>query len=332
MTERKADALRESVISDRSVVNNKTSVMPSPYGADDEIGRLNELKAGQLANILLRVDPRRVYDLSVEYFIGMPSWTVTGDPPFQIWLTARPTGEILDDPMGVGLASNQVVSRTSDAISMFTHSGTHVDTLNHMGLCGHIYNGYTEQEHLGSRHWRVCGAEQHPPVISRGVMLDIAALHGVPMLPDSYGIGAADIEGAMRRQGVEVRPGDVVLVRSGRMSVWPDHERFIPNEPGLNLEGAKALADMGAIMIGADNLGFEQGPSADEVNWQVVHTFLLTESGIPIIELVNMEELSADSVYEFAFVGACLKIRGATGSPMRPLAIPLRPEHGGDDE
>lgn len=294
------------------------------YGAGDQIGRLNELASGQLANVLLRVDPRRVYDLSVEYFVGMPNWTITGDPAFQMWLTARPSGEVLDDPMGVGRTSNETVSRSGDAIMMYTHSGTHVDTLNHMGLHGRIYNGYTEKEHLGSRHWNICGAEQHPPVVTRGVMLDIAALHGLKMLPDSYGIGSDDIEAAMQRQGVVVQRGDVVLVRTGRMSTWPDADRLIPDEPGLNLEGAKALADMGAIMIGADNIGFEQGPAVDDVNWQVVHTFLLTESGIPIIELVNMEELSADSVYEFAFIGACLKIRGATGSPIRPLAIPLQ--------
>jgi kynurenine formamidase len=306
-------------------VTNADRAVDHPYGTNDQIGRLNELADGKLAQVLLRVDPRRVYDLSVEYFVGMPNWTMTGDPAFQMWLTARPSGEILDDPMGVGRASNETVSRSGDAIMMYTHSGTHVDTLNHMGLDGKIYNGYTEQEHLGSRHWKVCGAEQHPPVITRGVMLDIAALHGVAMLPDSYGIGAADIEAAMQRQGVRVERGDVVLVRSGRMSTWPDAERLIPDEPGLNLEGAKALADMGVIMIAADNIGFEQGPADHNVNWQVVHTFLLTESGIPIIELVNMEELSADSVYEFAFIAACLKIRGATGSPMRPLAIPLRP-------
>jgi kynurenine formamidase len=305
-------------------VTNLDNTTMTTYGAGDQIGRLNELASGQLANVLLRVDPRRVYDLSVEYFVGMPNWTITGDPAFQMWLTARPSGEVLDDPMGVGRISNETVSRSGDAIMMYTHSGTHVDTLNHMGLHGRIYNGYTEKEHLGSRHWNICGAEQHPPVVTRGVMLDIAALHGLKMLPDSYGIGPDDIEAAMQRQGVVVQRGDVVLVRTGRMSTWPDADRLIPDEPGLNLEGAKALADLGAIMIGADNIGFEQGPADDEVNWQVVHTFLLTESGIPIIELVNMEELSADSVYEFAFIGACLKIRGATGSPMRPLAIPLK--------
>ena len=77
-------------------------------------------------------------------------------------------------------------------------------------------------------------------------------------------------------------------------------------------------------MLGADNVGFEQTPSADAENWQVVHTFLLAEAGVPIIEILDLEALAAEQVYEFAFFGACMKIRGATGSPIRPVAIPLR--------
>jgi kynurenine formamidase len=98
----------------------------------------------------------------------------------------------------------------------------------------------------------------------------------------------------------------------------------MPREPGLNREGAEFLARSGAILIGADNLGLEQLPGADPDNWQVVHTYLLAEAGIPIMEIVNLEELSAERVYEFLFVGACLKIRGATGSPIRPIALPFR--------
>jgi kynurenine formamidase len=114
------------------------------------------------------------------------------------------------------------------------------------------------------------------------------------------------------------------MIRSGRMTVWPDHDRFIPNTPGLNREGALFLAEHGAVTIGADNLTLEQLPSADPENWMVVHTFLLAEAGIPIMEVVQLEELAAEKVYEFAFFGACIKFRGATGAPMRPVAMPLR--------
>ena len=155
-------------------------------------------------------------------------------------------------------------------------------------------------------------------------MLDIAALKGVDILPDSYGIGEADLREALRRQRVRLAVGDVVLIRTGRMRVWPDPDLFLPREPGLNREGAEFLARAGAILIGADNLGLEQMPGADPENWQVVHTYLLAEAGVPIMEIVNLEELSSERLYEFLFVGACMKIRGATGSPIRPIAIPFR--------
>jgi kynurenine formamidase len=152
--------------------------------------------------------------------------------------------------------------------------------------------------------------------------LDIAALHGVGVLPDSYGIGTGDIKNALQKQKVELRGGDVVLIRTGRMRYWPDAERFLPNEPGLNREGAEFLARAGAILIGADNLGLEQIPSADPNNWHPVHAYLLAEAGIPIMEIVNLEELSAERLYEFMFFGACIKLRGATGSPIRPIVMP----------
>jgi len=94
--------------------------------------------------------------------------------------------------------------------------------------------------------------------------------------------------------------------------------------PGLDRAGAEFLAKGGAITIGADNHCVEQGPSADPENWQVVHTYLLAEAGIPMMEIVDLEELAAERVYEYAFFGACIKLRGATGSPMRPVAMPLR--------
>src|SRR5262249_51739860 len=179
-------------------------------------------------------------------------------------------------------------------------------------------------EQGGSGAWDVCGAEKFPPIIARGVLLDVAGLHGVDMLPNSHGIGADDITGCLKHQQTELRPGDVVLVRTGRMRAWPDPKRYMPNAPGLNREGASYLAHAGAVMIGSDTLSLEQIPSADPENWLVVHTYLLVEAGVAMMEIADLEALAADKLYEFAFFGACLKLRGATGSPMRPVAMPLR--------
>jgi kynurenine formamidase len=114
-----------------------------------------------------------------------------------------------------------------------------------------------------------------------------------------------------------------VLIRTGQMSLWPDIS-FVRDTPGLNREGAEYLAKHGAVMIGADNLTLEQTPAAPGLNFLAVHTYLLAEAAVPILEMAQLDELAADRLYEFAFFGACIKLRGATGAPMRPVAMPLR--------
>jgi kynurenine formamidase len=299
-------------------------VSTSPFGSKDQIGMLNLIDAQSRRAIVDRADAGKVVDLAVDHFIGMPGWIAANDPGFQIWMTHTPRGEELADVMKVGLDHNKLVSYSGDAITMYTHCGTHVDALNHFGYHGKIFNNYAAVDHLGSRHWDVNGADKHPPVIARGILLDVAGMHGVDMLPESHGIGQKDLEACLKHQGTELRPGDVVMIRTGRMRAWPDVAAYMTNPPGINREGAEFLAKGGAITIGADNHCLEQAPSADPANWQVVHTYLLAEAGIPIMEIVNLEELAAEKIYEYVFFGACIKLRGATGAPMRPVAMPIR--------
>jgi kynurenine formamidase len=296
----------------------------SPFGAEDEIGMLNLVTGETRKAIMDRADPTQMYDLSVDNFMGMPGWFGAEDQPYQIWMTHTPRGEEVSDMMNIGRAANELVAYSGDAISMYTHTGTHIDALNHFGYNGKIFNGFSVDDHLGSRAWRKSGADKQPPVIARGVMLDVAALHGLDVLPPSYGIGEADLRGCLKHQNIKLMVGDVVLIRTGRMRLWPDRATYLPNPPGLNREGADFLAKAGAIIIGADNHCLEQAPSADPENWQVVHTYLLAEAGVPILEIVNLEDLARDGVHEFAFLGACIKLRGATGAPMRPVAMRLK--------
>ena len=297
-------------------------VTKSPFGADDEIGMLSLIDAQSRAAILSRADPSKVFDLSVDHFVGMPGWFGAGDQPYQIWMTHTPAGEIVANTMGVSLEANTLVAYSGDAISMYTHCGTHIDTFNHFGYNGRIFNDFAAAEHLGSRAWEKCGAEKHPPIFARGILLDVAALHGVDTLPPSHAIGPADLQACLKRQGLDIRLGDVVLIRTGQMRLWPDIA-FVNNTPGINRAGAEFLAKSGAIMIGADNLTLEQTPAAEPLNFFPVHTYLLAEAGVPILEMAWLEELAAEGVHEFAFFGACIKLRGATGAPMRPVAMPL---------
>lgn len=294
----------------------------SPYGSDDEIGMLNLMDGASRAAILGRADPSRMFDLSVEHFVGMPGWFGAGDPPYQIWMTHTPGGEVVSSSMGASLEATTLVSYSGDAVAMYTHCGTHIDTFNHFGYNGRIFNHFTAEKDLGSRAWTRCGAEKHPPVLARGVLLDLAAMHGVAVLPPSHAVGEADLVGCLKHQGTELKPGDVVLLRTGQMTLWPDMA-FVSNTPGLDRGGAEFLAKQGAITIGADNLTLEQTPSADPRNFLPVHTYLLAEAGVPILEMAYLEELAQERVYEFAFFGACIKLRGATGAPMRPVAMRL---------
>jgi len=300
------------------------TVTRSPYGPDDQLGALNKVTPESQAAILSRADASRVYDLSVDYFVGMPSFQAAGDPAYQIFMSHTPDGTVVDNLNGVGQAINERVCYSGDVVFMYTHTGTHIDSLNHFGVDGEIYNGYTAAEHLGSRHWMKNGAEQIPPIVARGLMLDIAALKGVECLPDSYAITVQDCQDELARTGLAIEDGDVVLVRTGRMQYWPDGSKTLGSPPGLSLDAARWITSQGAIIVGADQECVEVGPSQHEDNWLPGHCHFLAEAGTPMLELVDLEELSADKVAEFCIIVNPIRLRGASGAPVRPIAMPLR--------
>lgn len=297
----------------------------SPWGADDEIGTLNMMSEESRHEALLDITSGKVYDLSVEYFVGMPSFHSLGDPPYQYWLTHTPHGTVVDDPNGLGEQMNKKVSYTGDAISMYTHMGTHIDALNHFGLNGKIWNGFTPEEHLGDKGWNKTGAESIPPIIARGVLIDVASYKGLTVLDENYRVNSDDLKGALRKQGVKLHKGDVVLIRTGQAQFYQDASHYLHNYPGINLDAVKWLVEKKEIMLlGADNLSLEAFPPERDDNWVPVHTYLLAEKGVMFIEQMNLEELAKDKTYEFAFIAASLKLRGASGSPLRPLALPIK--------
>lgn len=302
----------------------RPEVGTSPWGPGDELGRLNLMTEASREAILARIQGGKVYDLSVEYFIGMPGWFPAGDPRYNIWMTHTPNGTIVDDPLSVGVEMNEHVSYTGSALSMYAHTGTHIDALNHFGLNGKIYNGFTADEHLGDRGWARTGAETIPPIVARGLLLDIPRAKGVKSLPAGYFIEREDLVTTLEYQQLELAEGDVVLIRTGRMQDYDNTEAYLENPPGLGMSGARYLAENGAMIIGGDNLSLEAFPSQVEGNYIPVHTFLLAQQGIPILELVNLEAIAADGVYEFAFIGGSLKLRGADAAPLRPIAIPVK--------
>ena len=214
-------------------------VSKSPWGPDDEIGRLNWVTPETNRAILEHLDGSHVFDLNVEFFVGMPSWVAAGDPPYGIWMTHTPQGSVNDNLSGVGSEVHETYSYCGDSIHMYTHCGTHIDTLNHLGFYGKFWNGWTADKDLGSRIWNKGGLDKYPPIIARGVLLDVAGLHGVDCLDDGYAITPDDLKKAASEQGVEIPPKSVVLVRTGRMTKWPDFDGYLSNPPGIGLAAAK---------------------------------------------------------------------------------------------
>jgi kynurenine formamidase len=250
----------------------------------------------------------RVFDLAQPYFVGMPHHPA--HPPFLFGLVKQ-HGDY------VGPALN---SSASDALALGSHVGTHIDALCHFSCGGKLHGGDQAaqvQSYAG-------GLQRHsidtiPPILRRGVLLDIAGLEGgAPLAPD-FEVAPAHLEAAVRSHGVEIRPGDVVLLRTGWAVFWSDAPRFINQAcgPGPGLAGAQWLSRHGIYAAGSDTVAFEKLPDAA----MPVHVHLLVESGIHIIECLNLEQLARERVYEFLFVALPLKLTGATASPIRPVAL-----------
>ncbi len=222
----------------------------------------------------------------------------------------------------------------AEVIRMSIHVGTHIDALCHISekqdadgnpaSAGEprLYDGdgktVAASECVTSAGQTHLSIERMPPIITRGVLLDVAAYKGVGMLPPAYGIGADDIRGAMERQGTVIGADTAVLVRTGSYHLLRDGDPVYRDaQTGLNLEAAQFLVEQGMTLVGADNMAVEAMPPMDHS----VHRFLLVHSGITHMENLNLDELAAAACYEFLLIIAPLKLTGATGSWVNPIAI-----------
>lgn len=222
----------------------------------------------------------------------------------------------------------EVGERTSASGVIFTmeHSGTHIDAVCHQSDGLVLYGGVPVDRSVQTpkgftRH----GVEEIPPIVAPGVLLDVAALHGVETLEPGYAVTADDLAGCCEEQAVAVNGGDVALVRTGNARNWEDTERYLAG-PGVSSGASSWLADREVMAVGADNLAWDViGVKDPELGCTLAgHLILLARAGIYIIENLNLEGLAAaaeEGESRFLFVCAPLKLVGATGSPVRPLAV-----------
>lgn len=255
---------------------------------------------------------RAILDLSRPYEQGMAQ--SPNHPPYRHAYTRR-HGDMVRADGG---------SAAADIVVLGTHVGTHMDALAHVSHEGRLHGGVSVDEALEGGLYRAHGIHTVPPFAGRGILLDIPALLGVDVCPPGYEITAEDLEAAEARQGVTVEAGDAVLVRSGWGRNFGDVTAFVGHEsgvPGPGEQAAKWLAGRGAAVVGADTIAFERlAPGAGHALLPA-HRVLLVEAGIPIMETMVLDELAAEGAHQFGLVVAPLNLVGATGSPIRPLAI-----------
>jgi kynurenine formamidase len=253
----------------------------------------------------------RVYDLAQPLFTGAPHFPT--HPPFLFSLNKLHGEYVL---RGGGSAA-------SETITLGGHVGTHIDALNHFSCAGKMFGGAEPRQSAGS------GVSPHSvdtinPLLRRGVLFDVAAHAGVDALAADFTVTPDLLDRIAAKDGIEVREGDVVLLRTGWARYWEDPGQFVTGGSGTQVTGpgpqraaAEWLSGRRVFAAGSDTIAFEQMPSPA----MEVHVHLLVESGIHIIECLNLEELSRAGVREFLFIAAPLKIRGGTGSPVRPMAV-----------
>lgn len=253
----------------------------------------------------------RLIELGQPYFTGMPC--SPNHPGFRMTLIRRHGDMVRADG---GSASNEIIVTGG-------HVGTHVDALSHVSHDGLLHGGVDAAEAQTGGRFSALGAEHTPALMTRGILLDVAAAKGVDVLPAGYGVTAEDLQTTADAAGVTLGHGDVALIRTGWAQHFHDAARYQGQSegvPGATPEAARYLADKGITATGADTTAYEQIRPGAGHSVLPVHRILLVDAGIYIIEHLNLEEASAQGLTEFTFVMAPLRIVGGTASPIRPFA------------
>ena len=290
------------------------------WGPDDQAGASNRITDTKVMEALQMATTGRIYELGQVYEQGMPLF---GARSYSMVLPAR-------DPAA---GDNRIVANEEFVSTQIGQVGTQFDGLGHIGQevvmedgsVEHVfYNGFTATEMDTPGGLQRLGIEHVRPIVTKGVLVDIAGYQGVERLPNSYEVTVEDLLGALAAQGMsaaDVARGDALLLRYGWSSLWDQPEAYNTNPPGIGLAAAQWIIERQVTMIGADSWGSEVIPNPDESLVFPVHQELLTKNGIFNLENMQFDELMDDVVYEFLFIVTPIRFRGATGSPARPIAI-----------
>lgn len=284
------------------------------FGDEDEAGLANLLTPERTAAAAALVRTGRVFNLSLPLQErGLP--VLPGRPSPQHYL--RRTGT----DYAAGVKRKGGFQSMDDVLMLATHGATHVDALAHIGDEGLLYNGVPIAS-VRANGARKMGIDKCPPLVGRGVLLDLCRYLGVARLESGKVIDGALLEACAEAQRTPIEPGTIVLIRTGWLSVFEDEgsEAFFAGEPGIGMDAARWLADRDVVAVGTDNFAVEVIPTESGVP-APVHRYLIRDCGMYLMELFRLDELAEAGAHQFMFVAAPLGIVGGLGSPITPLAI-----------
>lgn len=283
----------------------------SKWGPDDEIGAANYMKPELVIKAAQLVKTGKTYALGIPVDSKTPAF-----PPRGFKVTIVQPGQAGN----AGLGPNNA-TYNDDMIDGWVGVGSQLDGLGHLGVNHVYYNGNKVADFADPTGLKKLGVEKIPPMVTRGVLLDMAAYYGTDIVKEGTAFNVKEIEEAAKKQGVEIRQGDVVLFHTGWLSlIGKDDKRFGSVEPGLGVEGAKYLAGKGVVAVGADTWGLEVLPFEGKTVFEV-HQILLAMNGTYILENMDTAELAKDKGYEFLFVLGQPRFKGGVQSMINPVAI-----------
>jgi kynurenine formamidase len=286
----------------------------SKWGKRDQIGALNEITSKVVLDSVLLVKSGKVHSLAQTYELNMP--TIWFHGPF-FYSTLRKVETCLNMFEENRNRLGSVVCR----YELSDHTGTHVDSLNHASVEFDLYNGLDFRDIETDNGTTKLGIETMPPVITRGLLIDMPALLGVDILEEGHEITSGEIETFLAKEQIELQPADAVLFYTGYSKLWAkDNARYLGNSPGIGLRGAKWLARRRVSILGADTASFEVVKSDMKLLFPC-HQVLIKENGLHLVENLKLDELAREQAYEFLFICTPLKFKGGAGSPVAPVAV-----------
>ena len=288
---------------------------PLEWGTEDQRGAANRITPQKILEAAQLIKKGQIYELGRAYEAGMPLFP---GRHYSLTIPGSPTG----GPIG----SNSLVYHDEIISGQLGQVGTQFDGLGHVGVRRNgediFYNGFKREDFGTANGLEKLGIENVGVFVTRGVLIDVAAYKGVDRLPVGTVISAKDLQGALEQQSVSISEGDVVLIHTGHGQLWMvDNEEYNRGAPGIGMEAALWLAEKKIVMTGADSWPVEVIPPEDPQVAFPVHMELIVRRGIYNFENLDLTTLAADKVYEFAFMFAPVKFKGATGSPGNPIAV-----------